>query len=147
MALTPFQVYLVMQLDSISTLAFILGVLSAIVFTIFFICYVLDNAASKYHPELSDSKAEAARAEMSLGIAKKAGVLAALSLTLGTFLPSTKTAAAMIVLPAIVNSQTVQTEAGELYGLAKEGLRNLVKSNTKSTTADTENNDNANQQR
>lgn len=136
MALTPFQVYLVMQLDSINTLAFVFGVLSAIVFTISFICYVVNNASSK--------KEEAACAEMALGIAKKVGVLAALSLILGTFLPSTKTAAAMIVLPAIANNEAIQTEAGELYGLAKEGLRNLVKSNTTPTTADTENNDNAN---
>lgn len=43
------------------------------------------------------------------------------------FIPSTKTAAAMIVVPAIANNETIQEEAGDLYKIAKEGLRELVK--------------------
>lgn len=42
------------------------------------------------------------------------------------FIPSTKTAAAMIVLPAVANSETVQTEAADLYRLAKKALADAV---------------------
>lgn len=37
-----------------------------------------------------------------------------------------KTAAAMLVLPAIVNNPTAQREAGEVYQLAKKALRNAA---------------------
>jgi len=43
------------------------------------------------------------------------------------FVPSSKTAAAMVLIPAIANNETVQKEAGELYQLAKDGLKELVK--------------------
>lgn len=42
--------------------------------------------------------------------------------TAAIFLPSTKTAAAMFVIPAIANNETIQREAGDLYGLAKQAL-------------------------
>lgn len=40
--------------------------------------------------------------------------------------PSTRTLAVMYVLPAVVNNEDVQSEARELYELAKEGLHQLV---------------------
>jgi len=42
------------------------------------------------------------------------------------FTPTTKEAAAMYALPAIVNDQVVREEAGELYGLAKRWLERQV---------------------
>ena len=42
-----------------------------------------------------------------------------------TFIPNTKQAAAMIVLPAIVNSEAVQQIPGELTTLAREWLQEL----------------------
>ena len=42
---------------------------------------------------------------------------------MSTFIPSTKTAAAMVVIPAIANNETIRAEAGDLYRLAKEALR------------------------
>lgn len=41
-------------------------------------------------------------------------------------IPSTRTLAAMVVVPAIVNNTAVQKEAGELYQLAKQALANAV---------------------
>jgi hypothetical protein len=49
-----------------------------------------------------------------------------LSLVVNTFLPSTRTAAMIVVIPAIANNDKVQKEAGELYYLAKMGLARLV---------------------
>lgn len=50
----------------------------------------------------------------------------AFALSLAVFLPSSKTAAAMIVIPAIANNERFQAEAGDLYQLAKQGLQKLV---------------------
>lgn len=44
----------------------------------------------------------------------------------GLFIPSTKTVAAMVVIPAIVNNQAMKAEAGDLYRLAKQALREAV---------------------
>src|SRR5690606_7040123 len=52
------------------------------------------------------------------------------SFLLASLLPSSKTAAAMIVLPAITSDTVVQTvapEARELYELAKDALRSVAK--------------------
>lgn len=49
---------------------------------------------------------------------------------LNMFLPSSKTAAAMMVLPAITSESVVQTvapETRELYELAKDALRSVAK--------------------
>jgi len=40
--------------------------------------------------------------------------------------PSSKTMAMMKVIPAIANNEDVQGECKELYGLAKQGLKELV---------------------
>jgi hypothetical protein len=43
------------------------------------------------------------------------------------FIPSTKTAAMMVVVPRIANNEAIQREAGDLYGIAKDALRELAK--------------------
>lgn len=51
-------------------------------------------------------------------------------LIIGTLLPSSRTAAAMIVVPALTSKEVVEPVAGEakeLYDLAKEALKNLAK--------------------
>lgn len=45
--------------------------------------------------------------------------------------PNTKTAAAMIVLPAIVNSQSVQELPGEMIDAAKTWLKSFTKGGVK----------------
>jgi len=51
--------------------------------------------------------------------------LAAVLLMAQSFIPSTRAAAAMVVLPAIVNSEAVQTLPAELATLAKEWMQEL----------------------
>lgn len=41
-------------------------------------------------------------------------------------IPSSKTAAAMYLIPAIANNEAIQAEASDLYKLAKQGLSRLV---------------------
>lgn len=43
------------------------------------------------------------------------------------FTPSTKTAAAMFIIPAIANNEAIQKEAGDLYSLAKQALTEAIK--------------------
>ena len=50
------------------------------------------------------------------------------------FLPSTKTAAAMVIIPAIANNEAIQKEAGDLYQLAKQALREAVTDKAKEAT-------------
>lgn len=47
-------------------------------------------------------------------------------LAINSLVPSTKTAAAMVVIPAIVNNESLKNDAGELYQLAKQALKNAV---------------------
>lgn len=51
--------------------------------------------------------------------------LAAAMLMVQAFIPSTRSAAAMVVLPAIINSEAVQTLPAEITTLAKEWLQEL----------------------
>lgn len=51
--------------------------------------------------------------------------VAAVLLLAQAFIPSTRAAAAMVVLPAIVNSEAVQTLPTELTTLAKEWMQEL----------------------
>ena len=51
--------------------------------------------------------------------------VAAVLLLAQSFIPSTRAAAAMVVLPAIVNSEAVQTLPAELTTLAKEWMQEL----------------------
>lgn len=46
---------------------------------------------------------------------------------LNALLPSSSTAAAMFVIPKIANNQSIQKEAADLYGLAKQALTEAIK--------------------
>lgn len=59
--------------------------------------------------------------------AKQALVFSAAMAFISAFIPSTKTAAAMVILPAVANNQAIQHEAADLYGIAKDALRELAK--------------------
>lgn len=48
-------------------------------------------------------------------------------LFLNALIPSTKSLAVIVVLPAIVNNEAVQGEAKEIYTLAKEALKEMAK--------------------
>lgn len=117
MNISPWEMYLVLQLDSIraalntfSTLGFFLFCPFCLLFPFF-----ADAAGIKNTP----------------AIIKKTAKVGALVLVpafiLTATIPSSRTMAAMIVVPAIVNNPSIRSEAGELYELAKEALRGVVK--------------------
>lgn len=53
-------------------------------------------------------------------------VAVAVACVLLVFMPNTKTAAAMVIIPAIANNEALKAEAGDLYQLAKQALREAV---------------------
>lgn len=127
--MNAWTIYWILQLDSINGLAGIVAILSAIAFIILFVGKKISAdfaeiwADSPGHPEYKRYVAKERAATRAL---KPAAVCLAVFATVSAFLPSTRTAAAMVVLPAIANNETVQREAGDLYQLAKEALRNAA---------------------
>lgn len=120
----PFHLYLILQLDSIKNL--LGGDITVIPLIFSAITFVI--ASAMRHILMVDvlSDAEAA------GLDKIRPILAAILITCGlaqaanAFIPSSERMAILVVLPAVVNNESVQTEAKEVYELAKRGLAKLV---------------------
>jgi hypothetical protein len=106
--ITAFDIYLVLQLDSITrifSIAAIASGISSLILGMIGFCEGRPNM---------------------IKAAKKCIAVAMLSAVPVAFIPSSKTAAAMIVIPAIVNNEKFQGEAKELYDLAKRALSDEV---------------------
>jgi hypothetical protein len=118
MELSMRHVYLVMQLDSICGTAKFLCLLTGLwcFFALFYTHYqyTMNNGGIK--------------SLIPLGVLASVFVFL---LMLCAFLPSSKTAAAMVILPKIANSEMVTKEIpkeiSELYTLAKEALVEVTK--------------------
>ena len=118
---TAWQVYWAMQLDSI---LIVTGYLSFICTFFGGIGYLGHRVARVYSEDDPDLKSVVA----STWIAKPMFLIGILAIAANAFLPSSKTVAAMIVLPAITSETVIDNvtpEAKELYGLAKDALKNL----------------------
>jgi hypothetical protein len=125
--ITAWDIYWVMQLDSIgAALSFLSagGLMLAVALTVW-------NGISRFDtnefPSLCDVDARKAAWAVRANLRKTVLLVAVPLFVVNAFIPSTKTAATMIVLPAVANNETVQREAGELYGIAKDALRELAK--------------------
>jgi hypothetical protein len=108
--ISSFDVYLVMQLDDIRFAAFLLALAVFILGGVFLASSLdCDDRPGFWGPAM---------------------ILAALSLwTIDAFTPSSKTAAAMILVPAMTSDQVTEpltAEAKELYALAKQALVNVA---------------------
>ena len=129
--ISPFEVYLVMQLDSVSCAVNVLGVgglIVAAVLTVF-------NAASQFDasqfPYLCDKEERKIAWAGRSKARKQVLILAVPMFLLGGLIPSSKTAAAMIILPALTSKEVTEplaSEGKELYALAKQALRDAVDS-------------------
>lgn len=122
MYLSPFLLYLVFILDSINTATTVIAILSLIgcglMFAVGAAC-----THSDYRPMGTEQQQTWAKAKK---IGWRFGILGVFFMLLSTLIPTSRQMAAIIVLPAIVNNENVQKEAGELYQLAKQGLTKLV---------------------
>lgn len=107
--ISAFDVYLVMQMDSFVNVA----AFSAVMASILVVCGL------PFWAGLDEGKR----------YAKICGVIIIVMTIVAAILPSTKTAAAMIVLPAITSDRVVSAmtpELRELLDLTKDALRNMA---------------------
>lgn len=118
MSITPFDVYLVMQLDQLGSVATILFTILTLICVFLVIFGVLDVSMAR-GKEDRDYKSGKAK----LSLSWKIGTVAAVFLLFGAFIPSTKTAASMFLLPAIVNNKDAQQLPEDLLKM----VRGLVK--------------------
>ena len=118
MNITPFDVYLVMQLDQLGSVATILFTVLTLICVFLLIFGVLDVSMAR-GKEDRDYKSGKAK----LSLSWKIGTVAAVFLLFGAFIPSTKTAASMFLLPAIANNKEVQQLPEDLLKM----VRGLVK--------------------
>lgn len=119
--ISAWDVYWVMQLDSISGLFEWIAWLSVpVTVGLAWIGALISDIGSN---QTDDEKILWARAVQWIKRTAALGIACAVT---ASFIPSTKTAAAMIVLPSIANNETLHREAGELYGLAKQALKEAV---------------------
>ena len=119
MTLSAWDIYLVTRMDLLKYFFIAVLVLSAVC-VVFFVCCWIDASESWHGKEESERKrAWAVKRIMMFLCPFLVGVFGVI------LTPSTKTLAAMIVLPAIVNSEAVQQIPGELTTLAREWLQEL----------------------
>lgn len=122
--MSPFLVYLMFQIDSISSLLIIVGSLCvAALLPLGFAAFRTADFS------WDDKDAIAAHNVTGKKWMKKCVALAACCLVTAAFMPSTKTIAAMIVLPKITSPQAIDTmskESRDIYDLAKKALTKLA---------------------
>lgn len=117
--ISAWDIYWVMQLDSIGTILFMFAVLGIIGGGLLQITRLV---------AASDENDAGAATFVRLTRATPYFLMAAIAAAIANgFLPSTKTAAMMVVVPRIANNEAIQREAGDLYGIAKDALRELAK--------------------
>ena len=118
--ITPTQIYLIMQADSVVGIAQPLAFCSSFTTIILLIAYVLWK--SEGYDDLAKITAKWIKCCVPITL---------VALLISTFMPSTRTLAAMYVIPAIANNEDVQHEAKELYDIAKKGLKELSEPDAK----------------
>lgn len=120
MNITPFTIYLISRLTSIHDIAEIAFVMSTIVFIAMAAMLLIISIEQDY----SCNESVLVRKLIRWPIA--ALIMSVLVIGL---VPTTKDAAAMIVIPRIANSQTVQEIGESVVGLAKEWCEELKPDN------------------
>lgn len=118
--ISSFEVYLVMQLDTVIKVLVSLSIISALLCMPVIVISLTSGYTSTYVKKLG----------------RWVMVTFLLSTTLCSFLPSSKTAAAMIILPKITSSENINAlsvEAREMYSIVKDALKGVSKDEKKDT--------------
>lgn len=119
--MSAWTVYWVLQLDSIKYIFILLTIFSAAAAAITSIIGGLMTGEYNERDRENGTKL--------LGYSKRLWLTFVVALFAANLLPSSKTAAAMIVLPALTSEEvvgTVKSEAKELYEMAKEALKEKI---------------------
>lgn len=119
--MTPFTIYLWQQADSIRSILnpfCIAGCISAVAFVITTIVFLIEGGDEVIAARCRDVR-KWALAGIAAGIA---------SYSLTCLMPSSKTIALMVAIPAVANSEPIQKDLPELYKLAVEALKDQIAS-------------------
>lgn len=120
--ITAWEIYWVLRLDDIG---FFFGVVAVFCILIGAIGTIAWRVASAFGTDDEEAKVFA----NAVSIAPLILVIGVLSGVVNTFIPSSKDAAAMIVLPAITSDsaiEAIEPEAREILELAKDALRGIA---------------------
>jgi hypothetical protein len=121
--MNAFSLYLILQLDSIGNTLMIVSIVGTLAGLIALIVAAVQRGDENWPGREADHTTSNAIFKHA-----KRGLITCVALfAVNGLLPSSKTAAVMIVLPAVANNENIQREAGELYQIAKQGLADLVK--------------------
>lgn len=119
MTLSSFQLYALLSLSKIGVAAWFIALASAIAFVVIAIPYVIEITSTPGYGDEQDS------GQKIKSFGKISLITCACSTFLTCIIPSKTEMAAIVVLPAIVNSEAVQTIPAELTTLAIEWMKEL----------------------
>ena len=129
MTISPFEIYLISLVDKIGAISEVTIFLGGLASSAFLIFWMIGKAES-YKTEDEEKTLQR------LWKCLKISVICVLCSTLiHTFVPNSKTIAAMYLIPAIVNNEHIQNSTSNalkmLEGLTKEWLEDLIKKEPK----------------
>lgn len=130
--MNAWTIYWILQLDSINGFVGIAAFLSGALFVAIHVFILLSAGEDHWSWNQENMPARLAYRARAAAWGKRLAILVAVLLPINALLPSTKTAAAMVIVPAIANNETIRKESGELYDLAKQALRDAVTDKAKS---------------
>lgn len=125
------DLYWILQLDQIIKTFGMLSGACGFLFAVSLILYVFSYIARYDDPGEDKLPLYEAGIKIARFFTKILCSIFLLSICIITFLPTSKNMAIMLVLPAIVNNEEIQSEAQELYDIAKNGLKELVEESNK----------------
>ena len=124
--ISPLEIYVVLQMDSIKeALPFVVAASGISALGCVFVGSI--GATPEIYDTDNQRDAKIVLKAAAFKWAKRLLVVCSLSTSMASLLPSTKTLAAMFIIPAVMNNETVQKEAGEIYTMAKDALKEAVK--------------------
>lgn len=124
--ISPFEIYVVLQMDDVKDALTGLGAISGVAAALAGFVALAGGGHSSYDNK-DDIERRASFRSAAIKRYKLSLAVAVLSASSAVLLPSTKTLAAMLIIPAIANNETVQQEASELYTMAKDALKEAIK--------------------
>ena len=128
---SAWDVYWVMQADTIGSVAFALSIflgLAAVALTV--VSAMQFDMSKIWDEDHKKHKEYVSLGTRARGLARTLALWFLPVMTVTTLMPSSKTMAAMILVPAITSEHVVApvtAEAKELYALAKQALREIAK--------------------
>jgi len=121
--INAFDIYLISQLDTFVTGFRIFGIL----FMIVGITLVAAYACNILNPHFHEDEEEVLFLNKCRKIGKVLIIISCIFVTTSIFLPSSKTAVAMFVVPKIVNNEDVQEMPQNVFKLINEKLKEWTK--------------------